>query len=102
MKRKLIPPFFMLFAGAIASIVMYLMHYEIKTMLLVLLSVLFLFYILGTIAKSVLDSFEASRLKSIAADGEVIEKDAVDSTEQDGQESEDSVVAAKSNHTEED
>ncbi|WMC92992.1 hypothetical protein [Kineothrix sp. MB12-C1] len=58
MKRKLIPPFLMLFAGAFTSITMWLLHYETNKMLLILLGVLVLFYIIGCLLKWMLDLFD--------------------------------------------
>lgn len=77
MKRKLMPPFMMLFAGSIASIVMYLNHYEIKSMLWILVAVLIIFYIVGVLIKMILDSFyrELEKVNAVADEGEVIEKD---------------------------
>lgn len=58
MKRKLIPPFLMLSMGAISSIIMLVLHYEINTMLFVLLGVLIAFYIIGCLLKWMLDTFD--------------------------------------------
>lgn len=58
MKRKLIPPFLMLFAGAITSITMWALHYETRTMLSILLGVLVIFYIIGCLLKWMLDVFD--------------------------------------------
>lgn len=58
MKRKLIPPFWMLSAGAVSGIVMCMLHYEFKDMLEILLGVLVFFYILGCLFKWMLDLFE--------------------------------------------
>lgn len=74
-KRRLIPPFVMLFAGAVTSITMRLLHYEMKTMLIVLLCVLIGFYILGCILKDMLDRFEQQIEEAALEKGEVIEKD---------------------------
>ncbi|MDD3205323.1 MAG: hypothetical protein PHS74_06285 [Lachnospiraceae bacterium] len=77
MKRKLVPSFIMLFAGALTSIVMFLNHYEIKTMLWILVGVLVSFYIIGVIIKKVMDSFEkaAEDTATVSDEGEVIEKE---------------------------
>ena len=48
-KLKLFPLFIMLVAGSITSIMTYYFQYEIKAALLVLLSVLLVFYLLGLI-----------------------------------------------------
>lgn len=58
-KRKLIPPFVMLFAGAVTSITMYVLHYKAKDMLVILLCVLLAFYVAGELLKWMLDRFEA-------------------------------------------
>lgn len=50
-KTRLITPFFMLLAGAIASIIMYVRGYEFTRMLWGLLIVLVVFYVLGDIAR---------------------------------------------------
>lgn len=50
-KTRLITPFFMLLAGAIASIIMYVRHFELLTSLKILLLVLVIFYILGDILR---------------------------------------------------
>ncbi|MDE6220261.1 MAG: hypothetical protein K2G51_07545 [Lachnospiraceae bacterium] len=50
-KTGLITPFFMLLAGAIASIIMYVRGFDLTTMLWVLLVVLVIFYILGDVAR---------------------------------------------------
>lgn len=58
MKRKWIPPFLMLFAGAVSSIIMFLLHYETQNMLAILLGVLIVFYIIGSLFKWMLDVFD--------------------------------------------
>jgi cation transport ATPase len=73
-KRKLIPPFVMLFAGAVTSITMRVLQYETKTMLIVLLCVLIGFYIAGLILKGTLDRFERQIEEKALEAGEVIEK----------------------------
>lgn len=73
-KRKLIPPFVMLLAGAIVSITMFVLHYKTKDMLIILLCVLLVFYIAGEILKWMLDRFEAQIEKERSEAGEVYEK----------------------------
>ncbi|MBO5474209.1 MAG: hypothetical protein J6A08_10575 [Lachnospiraceae bacterium] len=85
-KRRLIPPFVMLFAGAVTSITMRILHYEMKTMLIVLLCVLVGFYIAGCIFKTMLDRFEQQIEEAAMENGEVIEKDS--STEEAARKSE--------------
>ena len=76
-KRKLIPPFVMLFAGAVSSITMRILHYDTGTMLTVLLCVLLCFYIAGCLIKRMLDKFEAQIEEANMEEGEVIEKELV-------------------------
>ena len=74
-KRRLIPPFVMLSAGAITSITMRMLHYEMKTMLIILLCVLVGFYIAGCVIKGMLDRFERQIEEIHMEEGEVIEKE---------------------------
>lgn len=76
----------MLVAGAAASISTKIMDYDLETALWILLAVLLVFYIAGCIIKRTIDSFEAERNKSeqeedISDEGEVIEKDGSQDTE---------------------
>lgn len=89
-KRKLIPPFVMLFAGAVTSIAMYILHYNVKDMLVILLFVLIAFYIAGGLIKWMLDRFEVQIEQKRMEEGEVIEKELTedDGTEQTIQEEE--------------
>ena len=78
MKRKLIPPFCMLFAGAVSGIIMLVLDYEAKKMLLILLGVLLGFYIIGCLFKFMLDIFEkqnepAAEEKEIVAEEDQLE-----------------------------
>ena len=50
-KVRLITPFLMLFAGALASIIMFIKEYDLYTMLWVLLIVLIVFYVIGDVAR---------------------------------------------------
>lgn len=74
-RRRLIPPFVMLLAGAVVSIAMRLFRYETRTMLIVLLIVLVVFYLVGEVIKYMLDQFEKQIEESKAREGEVIEKE---------------------------
>ena len=74
-KRRLIPPFVMLSAGAVISITMRILHYETKTMLIILLCVLVGFYIAGSVIKYMLDKFEQQIEEASMEEGEVIEKE---------------------------
>ncbi len=70
-KRKLIPPFVMLFAGAVVSITMFVSHYKSKDMLVILLCVLLVFFVAGEILKYMLDRFEADAEARRREEGEV-------------------------------
>lgn len=72
-KRKLIPSFVMLLAGAIASITMFVSHYKSKDMLVILLCVLLVFYVAGEVLKYMLDRFEADAEARRREEGEVFE-----------------------------
>ena len=74
-KRRLIPPFVMLMAGAITSITMRILHYEMKTMLIILLCVLLGFYMAGSVIEFMLNKFEKQILDASMEEGEVIEKE---------------------------
>lgn len=74
-KRRLIPPFVMLFAGAVVSITMRILHYDLQTMLVVLLCVLLGFYFVGRILQIMLDRFEQQIQEAHMEEGEVIEKE---------------------------
>lgn len=74
-KRKLIPPFVMLLAGAITSITMRVLHYDMRKMLIILLCVLIGFYMAGCVIKYMLDRFERQIEEASMEEGEVIEKE---------------------------
>lgn len=74
-KRRLIPAFVTLLAGAIVSITMRLLHYKLQTMLIVLLCVLLGFYFVGRILQIMLDRFEIQIHEAQMEEGEVIEKE---------------------------
>lgn len=74
-KRKLIPPFVMLSAGAIVSITLFLLRYKMKDMLIILLCVLVVFYFAGELMKWMFDRFEAQIEEARLEEGEVIEKE---------------------------
>ena len=78
-KMKNIPFILMLVAGSITSIMTYIFQYEIKTALLVLLSVLLVFYCFGLLLVNVIISFdkkneEEQRAKELE-EGVVLEKE---------------------------
>lgn len=80
-KRRLIPPFVMLLAGAVTSITMRVLHYDTKTMLIILLGVLLGFYIAGCVIKGMLDRFEKQIEEADMEEGEVIEKELAEEDE---------------------
>lgn len=78
-RMKMFPLIVMLVAGSFTSIMTYYFQYEIKTALLVLLSVLLVFYLLGLLLVNVIISFdkknEEARLAKEREEGIVLEKD---------------------------
>ena len=78
-RMKMFPLIVMLVAGSFTSIMTYYFQYEIKTALLVLLSVLLVFYLLGLLLVNVIISFdkknEEARLAKKREEGIVLEKD---------------------------
>ncbi len=58
MKRKMIPIFLMLVAGAITSIITYIKDYELTRMLWTLLGALIVFYVLGVVVQKTLNLFD--------------------------------------------
>lgn len=78
-RMKMFPLIVMLVAGSFTSIMTYYFQYEIKTALLVLLSVLLIFYLLGLLLVNVIISFdkknEEVRLAKKREEGIVLEKD---------------------------
>lgn len=59
MNTKNIPAIISLSAGAVTSIITFVLGYEVKAMLGILLAVLLLFYVAGLIVKAILDKFQA-------------------------------------------
>ena len=57
-KMKMFPLILMLVAGSFTSIMTYYFQYEIKTAILVLLSVLLVFYLLGLFLVNTIVSFD--------------------------------------------
>ena len=78
-RMKMFPLIVMLVAGSFTSIMTYYFQYEIKTALLVLLSVLLVFYLLGLLFVNVIVSFdkknEEERKAKEQEEGVVLEKD---------------------------
>ncbi len=77
MKRKLIPPFWMLLAGAACGVIMLAFHYEAKPMLMILLGVLLGFYVIGC-----LDLFEKQNEPAPEEKEIVAEEDQLDLAEE--------------------
>lgn len=75
MKRKLIPPFLMLFAGAVSSIIMVVLQYETKSMLMILIGILIGFYIMGSLFKWMLDIFEKQNEEPIIEEKEIVSEE---------------------------
>ena len=79
MKRRMIPIFLMLLAGAITSIITYIRDYELVKMLWTLLGVLIVFYALGVVIKKTLNLFDAqieeAEKKAKEAEGPVGEEE---------------------------
>ncbi len=75
MKRNLIPPFIMLMAGLLSSLIMFFMKYDTKDMLIILLVVLLIFYTIGLLIKFMMDSFEKRNSQTRSEEGEVFEKE---------------------------
>lgn len=75
-KRKLIPPFVMLTAGAVTSILMVVKGCELNEFLARLLTILIIFYVLGCLLKDILDRIDRQNAPPEPAEEEdVIEKD---------------------------
>lgn len=90
MNTKRIPALIMLLAGAVACIVTYLNHYDLKDMLTTLLWVLLVFFIIGLIVKKIFDSFQMPDENAVDDEGEVVEKQGEEESEsEDMQEDED-------------
>lgn len=76
---KMIPPLMMLSAGAIAFFLSLSMGYENRKLLLIVLLTMFIFAVLGTIVKTIVDSFNMHQnyedfLDAEEEEGEVIKK----------------------------
>ena len=79
-RLKMLPAFLMLSAGAVTSIITYILQYEGKTALTILLGVLLLFYVLGKLFQKMIYNFEQQiaeeEKKKVEEEGTVVEKDA--------------------------
>ncbi len=87
-KRKLIPAFVMLTAGAVTSILMVVIGCELNEFLARLLAILFVFYVLGCLLKGILDMIDRQNAPPPPEEEEdVIQKDV--------EEAEDGAVSAE-------
>ncbi|HOO28117.1 MAG TPA: hypothetical protein PLU43_06600, partial [Lachnospiraceae bacterium] len=68
------PALIMLLAGAVACIVTYLNHYDLKDMLITLIWVLLIFLVIGFGIKRIFDSFHMPDENAVDDEGEVVEK----------------------------
>ena len=83
---KMIPAILMLMAGAITSIICYILKYEVMSMLLILLLVMFLFYMAGDVIRFFLGKYvwppeedeEEETDEDALDEGAVIEKEVVE------------------------
>lgn len=78
-KLKMLPVLIMLAAGAVTNIITYVLHYESKTALLILLGVLLFFYIAGSLLRKLILRFEKeieeNEKERLEEEGKVVEKD---------------------------
>ena len=87
-KLKSLPLILMLTAGAVTSIITYILHYEGKTALLILLAVLLLFYIIGFFFRKMIWKFEdevTKKEKERLEEGKVLEKGTEAAAEKDNE-----------------
>jgi len=78
-KLKILPVVIMLIAGAVTGVITYILQYEGKTALLILLAVLLLFYIIGFFFRKMIWHFEDEIIrkeKERLEEGKVLEKGA--------------------------
>lgn len=75
MNRKSMPLVMMLIAGAVISIITYVRNYSIVGRLTALLVVLVIFYVLGSVLRWVLDTFDRQNEIQSLEEGEVTEKE---------------------------
>ena len=85
----MLPIILMLTAGAVTSIITYILHYEGKTALLILLGVLLLFYIIGFLFQKMIYRFEDEIAEEekmrLEEEGKVVEKGAEQQTEKEAE-----------------
>lgn len=76
------PLILMLVAGAVTCIITFFQEYTMFERLLILFIVLLVFYILGSIMKATLNYFDRLNEKRDMEEGEVIEKESEDLSEE--------------------
>ena len=69
------PLILMLTAGAVTAVFAYFKGFGLSSMLIALLATLVVFYLIGSIIRMILDSFDRKNKKQVAPEGEVIEKE---------------------------
>lgn len=74
-KGKLFAPFLMLLAGAVTSIMMYRFKYSVKQTIIILVTVLIIFYAAGIFIQKKVISFVEQIREREEKEGEVIEKE---------------------------
>ncbi len=83
---KMLPIYIMLITGAVTSIITYMLHYEGKTALLILLGVLLFFYIAGSMFASLINRFEKEQEEKerarIEEEGKVLAKQLAEMNEE--------------------
>lgn len=88
MNRKNLPLLLMLTAGAVTCVITFVKKYSTVEKLAFLLSVLILFYLLGSVLKWTLDYFDMQNERKRQEEGEVIEKNNAEGGENGQQEQE--------------
>lgn len=90
----MIPTILMLFAGAITSIICFILNYEVRIMLIVLLFVMAVFYFVGDIVRYFLKKYVfPENVKEETEEGEDEERESTDAEK--GVQEEDSLVKDK-------
>ena len=75
MNRRYLPLLLMLVAGAVTSIITFVRDFTILQKLIALLAVLLIFFVLCSLIKWMLNTFDEQNQKAALDEGEVIEKD---------------------------
>lgn len=89
MNRKNLPLLLMLTAGAVTCIITFIQKYSMLAKLVSLLVVLVIFYLLGSVLKWTLDRFDLQNEEKLKEEGEVVEKETVESEQAGEEESQD-------------